>query len=199
MISLDHQHAIASARAEDRSVNGSSTLLTFSRIVNNIDNMKSQPESLEQLIWELRRAFRELSAAADQELQALEIQTADRAFLEFLAKETEPVSLSDLAKKYSVSRQHIHQTLRRLSNPAWVEEIPDAADRRSVRLRLSREGRACWKRVRVIDRTFLHRLARRLPEERIVIATDLLRQLRRELSIEMEAAHEKLRGRTQIG
>lgn len=153
--------------------------------------MKAQPESLEQLIRELRRAFRELAAAADRELWALEIQTGDRAFLEFLARETEPVSLSDLARKYSVSRQHIHQTLRRLSNPAWVEEVPDSTDRRAVRLRLSRKGRACWEKVRIVDRAFLHRLAERLSQERVVAATNLLRQLRRELSPEMRTTNEQ--------
>jgi DNA-binding MarR family transcriptional regulator len=138
-------------------------------------------EPLEQLIWELRRAFRELTAAADRELRVLGMQTRDRAFLEFLAGETDPISLSDLARKYAVSRQHIHQTLRRLPHPEWVEEVPDSTDRRAVRLRLSRKGRAIWDKVRVVDRAFLERLGERLSQEHIVAATDLLRHLRREL------------------
>jgi len=152
--------------------------------------MKARPESLEQLIWELRRTFRDLATAADRELQVLGIQSGDRAFLEFLARETEPVSLSDLARKYAVSRQHIHQTLRRLPHPEWVEEIPDSADRRIVRLRLSRKGRACWEKVRALDRRFLNRLAERLSQERVAAAADLLAQLRRELSLGQEIADE---------
>ncbi|HME08444.1 MAG TPA: winged helix DNA-binding protein [Bryobacteraceae bacterium] len=153
--------------------------------------MKARPESLEQFIWELRRAFRDLAAAADRELQALGLQTGDRAFLEFLARETKPISLSDLARKYAVSRQHIHQMLRRLPHPEWVEEIPDSADRRAIRLRLSRKGRAYWERVRVLDRRFLERLSERLSQERVAAATDLLRQLRRELSAGKEITHEQ--------
>ena len=141
----------------------------------------SRTEALAELIWELRRAFRDLAAAAGRELQTLDLSPADRAFLEFLAREQEPVSLSDLARKHSVSRQHIHQTWRRLSHPEWVEEIPDSADRRSVRLRLSKAGRAGWKRIQAVDQAFLRRLARRLPPERVGDATGLLRQLRREL------------------
>ena len=151
------------------------------RSVNIIDNMKARLGSLEQLIWELRRAFRELTTAADRELQVLRIQTRDRAFLEFLARETEPISLSDLARKHAVSRQHIHQTLRSLPHPEWVEEVVDAKDRRAVRLRLSRKGRACWAKIRAVDRAFLERLAGRLSQEHVAAATDLLRQLRREL------------------
>ncbi len=167
-----------------------STALTIAPIVNMIDNVKARQESLEQFIWELRRAFRDLTAAADRELQPLGIQTGDRAFLEFLAREPKPISLSDLARKYSVSRQHIHQMLRRLPQPEWVEEIPDPADGRAIRLRLSRKGRACWERVRVLDRRFLDRLSERLSQERVAAATELLRQLRRELSPGRETSDE---------
>jgi DNA-binding MarR family transcriptional regulator len=153
--------------------------------------MKARTESLEELIWELRRAFRDLAAAADRELQKLELQVGDRAFLEFLAREPVPISLSDLARKYSVSRQHIQQSLRRLPHPEWVEEAPDSTDRRAIRVCLSRKGRACWKKIRVVDREFLNRLAKKLPEERVVAATELLRQLRHEVLPEKEIADEQ--------
>jgi DNA-binding MarR family transcriptional regulator len=154
--------------------------------------MESRAESLEQLIWELRRAFRELAAAADRELQKIGIQAGDRAFLEFLAREAEPVSLSDLARKYSVTRQHIHQTLRRLPNPEWVDEVPDATDGRTVLLRLSRKGRAAWNRIRDLDRAFLSKLAGRLSRERVAAATDLLRQIRHELLLEQGNTNERV-------
>jgi DNA-binding MarR family transcriptional regulator len=146
----------------------------------------ARPDSLEELIWELRRTFRDLTAAADRELGLVGIQSASRAFLEFLTKEAEPVSLSEIARKYAVSRQHIHQTLRRLSNPEWVEEVPDAADRRTVRLRLSRKGRAFWRKIRVADERLLRRLAERLPQDQVDAATDLLRRFRCELPAERD-------------
>jgi len=144
--------------------------------------MKRRAESLEQLIWQLRRLFRDLAVAAERQLASFGLQTGDRAFLEFLARETNPISLSDLAKKYSVSRQHIHQTLRRLPHPEWVEEIPDPTDRRVVLLSLSRKGRSLWKRIEEVDQAFLQQLAQRAPEPRVVAATALLKQLRAELS-----------------
>lgn len=166
-------------------------VLTNAFLVNTIDNMKARSESLEGLIWELRRVFRELTVAADRELQVLGIQAGDRAFLEFLARETKPISLSDLARKYSVSRQYIHQTLRRLPNPEWADKVPDSADGRTVLLCLSRKGRAQWHKIRDIDRAFLSKLAGRLSQERLTVAIDLLRQLRRELSPGKEIADEQ--------
>lgn len=138
-------------------------------------------ESLEKLMWQLRRAFRELTAAADRELEGFGIQAGDRAFLEFLFREPQPISLSDLAKKYSVSRQHIHQTLRHLPNPDWVEETEDPNDRRALLLSLSPKGREVWERIRKADAALLKNLAARLPEDRVAAATALLKQLRSEL------------------
>ncbi len=153
--------------------------------------MRCRSGTLEQLVWELRRAFRELAETADGELDALGLQAADRALLEFLAREEAPVSLSDLARKYALSRQHIQQTLRRLPHPEWIEESADPADRRIVLLRLSRQGRAKWEQIRKADRAFFQKLGGRLAEEEVVSATELLRKLRRELQAETEASGER--------
>jgi DNA-binding MarR family transcriptional regulator len=144
--------------------------------------MRSRPETLEEFIWQLRRTFRDLTEVADRELGAMGIRAADRAFLEFLAREQEPVSLSQLARKYSLSRQHIQQTFRRLPHPEWVEWVTDPADRRAVLLRLSRKGKAAWKRIRDADRAFLGRVAGTLAEEEVRAGTELLQQLRRALA-----------------
>lgn len=141
---------------------------------------------MEQLIWEVRRVFRELTTVADQELQTVGIRTGDRAFLEFLARESQPVSLSGLARKYSVSRQHIHQTLRDLPNPDWVDKTRDASDDRTVLLSLSPKGRRIWNRIREVDRRLLSKLAGRLPRESVATTTDLLGLLRHELAARKE-------------
>ena len=143
--------------------------------------MTARPKSLEQFIWELRRLFRELAATADRELAPLRVEARDRAFLEFLAREQAPVSLSGLARKHAVSRQYIHQVLRKLPDRAWVEEVRDPEDSRTVLLRLSRKGREKWKSIRQVDRALLRSLARRLNEEQLTSATGLIRRLRQVL------------------
>jgi DNA-binding MarR family transcriptional regulator len=72
----------------------------------------------------------------------------------------------------------MQQTLRRLPHPEWIEEIADANDQRAVLLRLSRKGRAAWKKIRSVDYAFLVRLGARLDEEEVLSATGVLRQFR---------------------
>jgi DNA-binding MarR family transcriptional regulator len=152
--------------------------------------MSVSPALVEQLSWELRRSFRELAAAADRDLSRLGITVSDRALLEFLAKERGPVTLSELARRRSVSRQHIHQSLRRLPEPAWVTARPDPEDRRSLLLRLSPRGRAFWRKVRAADAAFFARIATRLPKREVRSAVEALRHLRDVLGAGEEARGE---------
>ena len=51
-----------------------SSYLTIAQFVKYLDNMKAQADTLEQFIWELRRSFRELAAAADRALEPLGLE-----------------------------------------------------------------------------------------------------------------------------
>lgn len=149
-----------------------------------IDDMGASAPLLESLIWELRRAFRDLAAAADRELLPLGIRAADRAFLEWIAREKGPVSLSDLARRRSVSRQYVHQCLKRLPDPAWVRTRPDPDDRRSLLLSLSPKGEELWKRVRAVDAAMLSRLGPALSRREAEAALGAIRRLRQALDPE---------------
>lgn len=140
--------------------------------------MQPDADRTEALCWEIRRAFRELAAAGDEALAPLGIKAADRALLELLARESEPVSLAELARRRSVSRQHIHQTLRRLPDAGWIETRADPDDRRSLRIRLSPAGRRLWRRIRARDATFFAHLAQGLVREDTEVAVRALRGLR---------------------
>lgn len=129
------------------------------------------------MIWEIRRLFRELGQAADSALAPLGVTAAERALLEFLAKEKAPVTLSAIARKRAVSRQHIHQTLSRL-DPRWVDRSDDPNDARSVALSLSRDGRALWKQIRAVDDELRQRIGGQLNEEEIRATTATLRKVR---------------------
>jgi DNA-binding MarR family transcriptional regulator len=144
--------------------------------------------TVEDLIWEIRRLFRELGQAADKALAPLGVTAAERALLEFLAKEAAPVTLSEIARKRAVSRQHIHQTLSRL-NPRWVERTDDPRDARSVFLSLSKEGRALWKQVRRVDGALLQRIEKHLDEKKVRAAAATLQEVREAL----KSAHEEMK------
>lgn len=138
-------------------------------------------DPVEGLIWEIRRTFRALAVAAERAMTPLGIPAGERALLEFLAREQNPVSPAQLARQYNVSRQHIHQSLNRLPRPEWVERLPDPKDARSVLLRLSPRGRRFWARIQVQDRQALQRLGRSLDPLRLRAATETLSALRQEL------------------
>src|SRR5690349_10265678 len=127
-------------------------------------------QDVEELIWETRRLFQALARAADEALKPLGIKASERALIEFLAKESQPISLAELARKRSVSRQHIHQSLGRLKNPGLIARTPDPNDARSVLLRLTDEGRSLWKEIRKIDHAFLKKLAHRTDARRVQAA-----------------------------
>src|SRR5262245_32294463 len=134
-------------------------------------------QPIEALIWEVRRLFRELANVSDEALTPLGITAADRALLEFLAREEAPMTLSEIARRRAVSRQHVHQTLARLDRK-WVDRSDDPSDARSVSLSLSRDGRAFWRKVRAVDGELLDRLQGRIPEKDIRAATVTLRRVR---------------------
>lgn len=150
--------------------------------VKYVDNMNTP---LEDLIWETRRLFRELAQAADAALAPLGVTASERALLEFLAKEEAPVTLSAIARKRGVSRQHIHQTLSRL-DPRWVDRSDDPRDARSVALRLSKDGRALWTKIRAVDAALLRRIGKHLDERRVRAAGTTLHEIRAALETTKE-------------
>jgi len=136
---------------------------------------------VEDLIWETRRLFQALTIVADEAFKPLYIKGSDRALIEFLVREPHPISLAALARKRSVSRQHIHQSLGRLRNPRWIEQTPDPRDARSILLRLTDEGRSLWKQIRAIDRVVLRKIARDVEPSAVLAATQTLRKVRMQL------------------
>ena len=165
-------------------------------IVNTIDKTTPPPHTgdmqsvngsassvdVEALCWQLRRAFRELGALADRVLQPSGMTAGDRALLEFLVRSGKPVSISELARTMSVSRQHIHQALRRLPDARWIEASADPGDARAVLLQLTAAGRAAWKRVRRHDEAVLAKLAAVLPTRDVRNATATLQALRESIA-----------------
>ena len=138
-------------------------------------------DAVESLIAEVRRLFRAVAAAADQALKPLGITANERALIELLARDPGPVSLAELARKRSVSRQHIHQSLARLRDPSWIEKMPDPDDARSVRVRLTDEGRSLWKDIRRVERTMLGTISRQVDPWKVRAAAKTLHEIRQVL------------------
>lgn len=140
---------------------------------------------IEEMMWEVRRLFREMGQAADFALAPLGMTAAMRALLEFLAREKVPVTISDIARKQAVSRQHVHQTLSRLDR-RWVNRSSDPHDARSVSLSLSEDGRAVWNQIRAVDGELAQRIMVQLSGKEIRAATATLRKVRNALKSAQE-------------
>jgi DNA-binding MarR family transcriptional regulator len=151
--------------------------------------MRTRPDTLQAFTWELRRSFRDLAEAADAELEPLGLSVGDRALLEFLSREDRPVAMAALARTYAVSRQHIHQSLRRPPLAALIDEFEDPEDRRSVLIALNAKGRALWKRIQAVDGAFFAALAPGFTQEEIQQAHQVLRKLRATLLARKEPLH----------
>jgi DNA-binding MarR family transcriptional regulator len=152
--------------------------------------MRVRSATLQTFTWELRRAFRDLAEAADKALEPLGLTVGDRAMLEFLAREDRPVSMVALARTYAVSRQHIHQSMRRPPLDALIEEYADPDDRRSVLITLNSKGRGVWKRIQSADGAFFAALAPGFTQEEIQQAHQVLRKLRATLLGRKEPDHD---------
>jgi DNA-binding MarR family transcriptional regulator len=111
--------------------------------------------------------------------------------LEFLAREDRPVSMVALARTYAVSRQHIHQSLRRYPMDGLIDEFADQEDRRSVLIALNGKGRALWQRVQALDEGFFASLASGFTQEEIQQAHQVLRKLRATLFARKEPTHDR--------
>jgi len=144
--------------------------------------MTSSIDFLRAFVWELRRTFRELAAASDQSLEPLGITVGDRAVLEFLSRESAAASLSQLARKHSVSRQHVQQALRRLPDQAWIETSIDPKDARTLTVRLSPDGWRFWDKVQATEEDYFGPLAQSADAEEIRRAAEFLRGLRSEIA-----------------
>lgn len=153
-------------------------------------NMKARPEHVQSFVWELRRSFRELAEAADAALTPLGLTVGDRALMEFLSREDRPVSMSVLARTYAVSRQHIHQSLRRPPLDAFVEEYADPDDRRTVLVSLNAKGRGIWKQIQAVDAAFFESLSSAFSQDEIRQVRQVLRKLRAALFARKEESRD---------
>lgn len=121
--------------------------------------MASKTESLEMLIWQIRRVFHLLASRSGELLKDMNINPSQRAVLEFLTKE-EKQTVPAIARQYDVSRQHIQQIVNELLEKGLVETTYNPAHKRSVFLQLTRAGRAVFETIQHREAQLLAQISR---------------------------------------
>jgi DNA-binding MarR family transcriptional regulator len=93
-----------------------------------------------QVTWLIRRLFRLMGQKANERLESLGINAADRAVMEFLYPDKH-LSVPEIAEKYNVSRQHIQVTVNNLLKINLTGSRKNPRHKRSPLIVLNKRGR----------------------------------------------------------
>lgn len=156
-------------------------------VTTNLSNGDAMPQFKDsdryQVIWLIRRLFRALGQASDELLKPRGFSAADRAVMEFLYPD-EALSVPEIARKYSVSRQHVQVTVNSLSDKDLVTTVENPRHKRSPLVQLTGQGRRLFASILEQDRQAINALFDNIApkDARITRSTlqSLLEQLREE-------------------
>jgi len=93
-------------------------------------------------------AHRRLTDELDAELRAgMDLSLDEFDLLHQIERAGAPLKMSELAAQVLISRPTMSRVVDRLVQSGWVDRRGDAVDRRVVRVTLTRQGRAVWRRA----------------------------------------------------
>ena len=105
----------------------------------NIMPQEIQEEQLNQALEAMYFGFKAIIAKPDQHLATLNLSRVHHRILYFIARNSQ-LSVKELLTKLDVSKQYIHQPMRKLIEEEYVLAERDLADRRIKRLSLTTKG-----------------------------------------------------------
>ena len=116
------------------------------------------PSSLYQVIWQVRRTFQRLRAASEAMLEQTGINTSQRAVLEFVQRSA-PHTVSGIAQKMSVSRQHIQVLVNGLQEAGLVTTEENPAHKRSPLIIPTTAGSVLFRKIHDQEKALLDSLS----------------------------------------
>jgi len=141
--------------------------------------MASEP--LYPLIMQIRRLFQRLKTVGEEILQGTEINSSQRAILEFLYQR-QPHSVPQIAQSLSVSRQHVQVIVNDLVELGLVRCLENPAHKRSPLIEAMTEGITLFESIQQKEAEILQQFQQQLPEKEILSALKTLESLDRLLS-----------------
>ena len=165
-----------------------SMMFRSGRSLFSLARMNAASARVEELLFDSGASFRDLARAAEAGAEAATAITAAITRSSSSSRASRPRSLRPRAQT-SVSRRHVHQSIHRLPDPRWVEEVQSPDDHRKLpapaeprRPRLLDEGA-------VVNQAFLARLHAGFRADELSLRARALRQFR-------ARARSQARGRT---
>ncbi len=112
----------------------------MSTILTKLFNMPTREDELNRALESMYFGFRAMTFQPDQRLAQLGLTRVHHRVLYFIARQP-GCSVNELLQRMRVSKQYLHQPLRKLIALGYVTQQPDRKDRRVKRLRLSTRGK----------------------------------------------------------
>jgi DNA-binding MarR family transcriptional regulator len=123
--------------------------------------LANKSETLQMLIWQIRRLFQQLASLSAEMLEDLGINPSQRAVLEFLSQQ-ESLTVPDIARRYDVSRQHIQQTINELRQKGLVQTLHNPAHKRSVFIQRTQAGCNVFEKAQQRESLMVSQLSQNL-------------------------------------
>jgi len=133
-----------------------------------------------QVVWLIRRLFRALAQASDAMLRPRGLSSADRAVLEFLYPD-QALSVPEIARKYSVSRQHVQVTVNGLIEKELVISSDNPKHKRSPLMQLTKGGCELFAAILDQDRQAIDAVFKKVSAKDARITRETLQSLLEQL------------------
>jgi DNA-binding MarR family transcriptional regulator len=101
--------------------------------------MPKRQQELNLALESMHFGFRAMTYKPDQRLAQLGLARVHHRLLYFIARDP-GCSINELLQTMRISKQYLHQPLKKMVNLGYVAQQTDSDDRRIKRLRLSRHG-----------------------------------------------------------
>jgi DNA-binding MarR family transcriptional regulator len=101
--------------------------------------MANRQQELNQALESMHFGFRAMTYQPDQRLAKLGLARIHHRLLYFIGRNPD-CSINELLQIMRITKQYLHQPLKKLLDLGYVKQKTDASDRRIRRLRLSAKG-----------------------------------------------------------
>jgi len=140
------------------------------------DKMSKVFNKKTELIWYVRRIFKELSKISNEYLIKDDITAPQRAILEFLLREG-ALSVPQMAKKYSVSRQHMQVNVNALLKKGFITTKENKEHKKSKLLVLTSSGKELFTKIQVYEENLIDKLYKDISQTDINITKNTLEMI----------------------
>ena len=138
--------------------------------------MATSQDEMYQLVWWTRRLFQQLRATSDGLLDGTGINASQRAVLEFL-HDNPPLTVSDMAREKTVSRQHIQTLVNSLLDADLVQTQDNPAHKRAPLITLTPEGKKLFQKITRQESKVLAAMAGKFDRKDVATATRTLQAI----------------------